>query len=172
MVIDGVSYLTDAVYTIGAQPSKALTDWVADWAAPSYWKPNIEIIVSFDNFNQNQKSKCKIRFSLQNCHGCKTNFERTGLHKHHCRACGEGFCNPCSMHQMPVPARGWTYPVRVCNSCKDILSNKRDARPGKRSIMFIFVYKKISFYCLLSILFMKLQYQLNQTTTKNIEIFV
>lgn len=46
MVIDGVSYLSDTVYSIGAQPSKALTDWVADWAAPSYWKPNTEIIVS------------------------------------------------------------------------------------------------------------------------------
>lgn len=46
MVIDGVSYLSETVYNIGAQPSKALTDWVADWAAPSYWKPNAEIIVS------------------------------------------------------------------------------------------------------------------------------
>lgn len=60
------------------------------------------------------------------------NFERTGLHKHHCRGCGEGFCNPCSKHQMPVPARGWLSPVRVCNSCKDILSKKYDARPGKQ----------------------------------------
>ncbi|XP_055324244.1 zinc finger FYVE domain-containing protein 1-like isoform X2 [Sitodiplosis mosellana] len=109
MVIDGVSYLSETVYNIGAQPSKALTDWVADWAAPSYWKPNAEIIY---------------------CHGCKINFDQTGLHKHHCRACGEGFCNPCSMNQIPVPARGWTSPVRVCNSCKDILSKKRDARPG------------------------------------------
>lgn len=46
MVIDGVSYFTETVYNISAQPSKALTDWVADWAAPSYWKPNAEIIVS------------------------------------------------------------------------------------------------------------------------------
>lgn len=46
MVIDGVNYLSETVYSIGAQPSKALTDWVADWAAPSYWKPNTEIIVS------------------------------------------------------------------------------------------------------------------------------
>lgn len=46
MVIDGVNYLSETVYSIGAQPSKALTEWVADWAAPSYWKPNAEIIVS------------------------------------------------------------------------------------------------------------------------------
>lgn len=46
MVIDGVSYLSETVYSIGAQPSKVLTDWVADKFAPSYWKPNNEIIVS------------------------------------------------------------------------------------------------------------------------------
>lgn len=31
---------------------------------------------------------------------------------------------------MPVPARGWPYPVRVCDSCKDILLKKHDACPG------------------------------------------
>lgn len=46
MMIDGVSYLTETVCNISAQPSKALTEWVADWAAPSYWKPNADIIVS------------------------------------------------------------------------------------------------------------------------------
>lgn len=46
MVIDGVSYLTETVYSISAQPSKALTDWVADKIAPTYWKQNTEIIVS------------------------------------------------------------------------------------------------------------------------------
>lgn len=49
MVVDGVSYLSDAVYNIGAQPSKALTDWVADKFAPAYWKPNPDIIVSATN---------------------------------------------------------------------------------------------------------------------------
>lgn len=48
MVIDGVSYLSETVYSISAQPSKVVTDWVADWAAPSYWKPNAEVIVSFN----------------------------------------------------------------------------------------------------------------------------
>lgn len=45
MMIDGVNYLSETVCNISAQPSKALTEWVADWAAPSYWKPNAEIIV-------------------------------------------------------------------------------------------------------------------------------
>lgn len=46
MVVDGVSYLTETVCNISAQPSKAFTDWVADKIAPSYWKQNSEIIVS------------------------------------------------------------------------------------------------------------------------------
>lgn len=46
MVVDGVNYLTETVCNIGAQPSKAFTDWVADRIAPSYWKANAEIIVS------------------------------------------------------------------------------------------------------------------------------
>lgn len=50
MVIDGVSYFTETVYSIGAQPSKVLTDWVADKIAPSYWKPNTEIIVRIFSF--------------------------------------------------------------------------------------------------------------------------
>lgn len=77
------------------------------------------------------------------------------MHKHHCRGCGEGFCSPCSINQMPVPARGWTYPVRVCNSCKEILSKKRDACPGKFGfayfnsivvIVFIEKSKIVQFY--------------------------
>lgn len=60
MVIDGVSYLTETVYSIGAQPSKVLTDWVADKIAPSYWKPNTDIIVSeiTIKFQMNRLNNC------------------------------------------------------------------------------------------------------------------
>jgi zinc finger FYVE domain-containing protein 1 len=43
-------------------------------------------------------------------------FEPT-VNKHHCRACGEGFCEDCSSNVMPVPERGWMAPVRVCDKC-------------------------------------------------------
>lgn len=51
MVVDGVSYLSETVCNISAQPSKALTEFIADWAAPSYWKPNAEIFVSKQDTN-------------------------------------------------------------------------------------------------------------------------
>ncbi len=46
MALDGVNYLTETVGKISAQPLKAVTSWVADKAAPSYWRPNFDIIVS------------------------------------------------------------------------------------------------------------------------------
>lgn len=139
MVVDGVSYLSETVASIGSQPTKVLGDWIADKIAPSYWKPNHEIIVSSPQlllsvqFRINQTTVDRWFTFTQHCHACKTNFERTGLHKHHCRGCGEGYCSPCSSNQLPVPARGWTYPVRVCNSCHEILQHQKDACPGKRT---------------------------------------
>lgn len=46
IALDGVNYLTETVGKIGSQPLRAVTSWVADRAAPSYWKPNFDIIVS------------------------------------------------------------------------------------------------------------------------------
>nr|XP_033342830.1 zinc finger FYVE domain-containing protein 1-like isoform X1 [Megalopta genalis] len=102
-VIDGVSYISGAVSNVSLQPTKALSAWVADQVAPSYWRPNNEI-------------KC--------CHNCKIVFGSTDT-KHHCRACGEGFCSPCSSKRKSVPHRNWHTPVRVCDNCyaKDTTCN-------------------------------------------------
>ncbi|XP_036339481.1 zinc finger FYVE domain-containing protein 1-like isoform X2 [Rhagoletis pomonella] len=112
MVLDRVSTLGEALPKL--HPN-AVTGWLADWVAPGYWKPNSEII---------------------SCHACQKVFENTGLHKHHCRSCGEGFCHACSQKQMPVPARGWSEPVRVCNSCYTLLQNKPNAVPANTTEAF------------------------------------
>ena len=52
MVLDGVSYLAEAISSIGSKPTKVLSDLLADTVAPSYWKPNAEITVS-EMVNQN-----------------------------------------------------------------------------------------------------------------------
>lgn len=44
-MLDGVSYLTEAVVNAGSQPTKMISAWVADKIAPSYWRPNNEIKV-------------------------------------------------------------------------------------------------------------------------------
>ncbi|XP_014482879.1 PREDICTED: zinc finger FYVE domain-containing protein 1-like [Dinoponera quadriceps] len=96
-VIDGVSYITEAVANVSLQPTKALTAWVADQVAPAYWRPNHEI---------------------KHCHNCKASFGPADA-KHHCRDCGEGFCAQCSSRTKSVPGRNWHTPVRVCDKCYD-----------------------------------------------------
>lgn len=102
-VVDGMSYITEAVTNVSLQPTKAISAWVTDQIAPSYWRPNNEI---------------------KYCYKCKTPFGATDT-KHHCRACGEGFCAQCSSQTKCVPFRNWYTPVRVCDTCymKDTSSN-------------------------------------------------
>ncbi|XP_064556326.1 zinc finger FYVE domain-containing protein 1-like isoform X3 [Drosophila montana] len=111
MVLDSVNSISEAFTNISAPWTKAISGMLADKVAPSYWRPNQEIIL---------------------CHACKRNFEKTGMPKHHCRGCGEGFCHTCSQHRVPVPARGWLQPVRVCNDCHQQLQRKSDTTPGSR----------------------------------------
>ncbi|XP_017787348.1 PREDICTED: zinc finger FYVE domain-containing protein 1-like isoform X2 [Nicrophorus vespilloides] len=94
-VLDGVNMISDAVVSVTSQPTKVITDWVTDKIAPTYWVPNHEIT---------------------HCHKCEIPL-LTNSTKHHCRECGEGFCDKCSSRMQPVPSRGWTYNVRVCDNC-------------------------------------------------------
>ncbi|KAM3852989.1 zinc finger FYVE domain-containing protein 1 isoform 2-T3 [Vipera latastei] len=66
-----------------------------DAARPAYWVPDHEIL---------------------HCHNCRKEFN-IKLSKHHCRACGQGFCDECSHERRAVPSRGWDHPVRVCFNC-------------------------------------------------------
>lgn len=62
---------------------------------------------------------CFVLDSEQSCNQCATSFKDNDT-KHHCRACGEGFCDSCSSKTRPVPERGWgPAPVRVCDNCYD-----------------------------------------------------
>lgn len=72
---------------------------VADATRPEYWTPD-----------ENIKSCCV----------CEVEFGNE-LYKHHCRGCGEGVCGDCSQQRLPVPNKGWDYPVRVCNTCVNSL---------------------------------------------------
>lgn len=69
--------------------------FVKDVARPDYWVPDQDIT---------------------KCHQCSRIFT-PAIPKHHCRACGEGVCGPCSTHNRAVPSRGWDHPVRVCDGC-------------------------------------------------------
>ncbi|XP_046384090.1 zinc finger FYVE domain-containing protein 1-like [Ischnura elegans] len=94
-VLDGVTYISEAVASVSSPPTRIVSSWVADQIAPKYWRPNHEI---------------------KECCVCKRGFD-SGDTKHHCRSCGEGVCADCSANAMPVPKWGWKSPVRVCDLC-------------------------------------------------------
>lgn len=50
------------------------------------------------------------------CYSCGKAFSLT-LRKHHCRECGNIFCDNCTTHKLPLPHRGEVLPVRVCAAC-------------------------------------------------------
>ena len=61
-----------------------------------------------------------VPWSLQECHSCHRTFGDQEK-KHHCRGCGEGFCDECTQYTKPVPERGWgPNPVRVCEKCYNL----------------------------------------------------
>lgn len=94
-VIDGIQYITSTAQSISAKPTRQFGSWVADQIAPSYWVPNSRIT---------------------QCRSCEERFGETDV-KHHCRACGDGFCDKCSSNTCEVPHKGWPTPVRVCDDC-------------------------------------------------------
>ncbi|KAJ3613157.1 hypothetical protein NHX12_019409 [Muraenolepis orangiensis] len=95
-LLDGVNLVAQSVSELSVKPAKAVTSWLTDQIAPAYWKPNSLILT---------------------CHKCQVVFQGNDT-KHHCRACGEGFCDGCSSKAAPIPERGWgPAPVRVCDVC-------------------------------------------------------
>nr|XP_038955025.1 RUN and FYVE domain-containing protein 2 isoform X2 [Rattus norvegicus] len=52
------------------------------------------------------------------CKLCEKEFSLS-KRKHHCRNCGEIFCNACSDNELPLPSS--PKPVRVCDSCHAML---------------------------------------------------
>ncbi|XP_037027047.1 protein RUFY3 isoform X2 [Bradysia coprophila] len=61
------------------------------------------------------------------CRGCNREFSLT-KRKHHCRNCGEIFCNSCSEQLAPLPNDQGQFgkPVRVCDGCWEIINAPRN----------------------------------------------
>uniref|UniRef100_A0A5S6QYU6 Hepatocyte growth factor-regulated tyrosine kinase substrate n=1 Tax=Trichuris muris TaxID=70415 RepID=A0A5S6QYU6_TRIMR len=58
----------------------------------------------------NHCSRCRIQFTLI-------------TRKHHCRNCGQIFCDKCSGKSLPLPHIGIEKDVRVCETCFDKIKN-------------------------------------------------
>lgn len=59
-----------------------------------------------------------------NCKQCSKLFS-VARRKHHCRNCGEIFCAECSDNKMPHPSS--SKPVRVCDTCQEVLLQRYSA---------------------------------------------
>ena len=57
---------------------------------------------------------------VDDCNGCQKGFNLT-VRKHHCRNCGQIFCNECSSRTTAVGNS--RKPVRVCEPCYKELNN-------------------------------------------------
>ena len=91
-------YVGEMMHSAVGMVTGALTyprDVIVESARPVYWVPDAEM---------KRCRKCKLEFSSRES-------------KHHCRACGKGFCEQCSSQRCAVPSRGWDYAVRVCDAC-------------------------------------------------------
>lgn len=58
------------------------------------------------------------------CQGCGTPFH-CHRRRHHCRACGELVCSRCARRRLTLVVMAYDTPVRVCNTCHDILCPPR-----------------------------------------------
>lgn len=66
------------------------------------------------------------------CHHCRSEFSFT-LRKHHCRNCGQIFCNQCSAKMCTLPKFGIEKEVRVCDVCFTSLQKSSAIAPVKRA---------------------------------------
>lgn len=52
----------------------------------------------------------------EKCYSCQAYFTLV-LRRHHCRRCGNVFCDECSSARIPLISAGFHTPVRVCGKC-------------------------------------------------------
>ncbi len=90
----GVSVLS-CWYCVKTHWNVTFAEILRESARPSYWVSDQDI---------------------KTCIVCSIEFGPKVL-IHHCRACGQGVCDDCSLARRAVPSRGWDHPVRVCNTC-------------------------------------------------------
>ncbi|XP_064631483.1 RUN and FYVE domain-containing protein 2-like isoform X2 [Lineus longissimus] len=62
---------------------------------------------------------------VANCKQCQKPFS-VARRKHHCRNCGDIYCNECSDNKMPLPSS--SKPVRVCDNCNTQLLQRYSAK--------------------------------------------
>lgn len=68
---------------------------------------------------------------VSHCNLCRAEFT-ISFRRHHCRNCGRIFCANCSQRSCAIPLRDLNTPVRVCDSCYDVLVPSPSPAPATR----------------------------------------
>ncbi|KAG5280786.1 hypothetical protein AALO_G00064010 [Alosa alosa] len=66
---------------------------------------------------------------VDSCSGCTVRFSLTER-RHHCRNCGQLFCQKCSRFQSEIKRLKISSPVRVCQNCYYNLQHERNSEDG------------------------------------------
>ncbi|OCT58547.1 hypothetical protein XELAEV_180019962mg, partial [Xenopus laevis] len=69
---------------------------------------------------------------MDNCSGCAVRFSLTER-RHHCRNCGQLFCQKCSRFQSEIKRLKISSPVRVCQNCYYNLQHERGTEEATRN---------------------------------------
>uniref|UniRef100_A0A8C9S430 WD repeat and FYVE domain containing 3 n=1 Tax=Scleropages formosus TaxID=113540 RepID=A0A8C9S430_SCLFO len=69
---------------------------------------------------------------VDSCSGCSVRFSLTER-RHHCRNCGQLFCQKCSRFQSEIKRLKISSPVRVCQNCYFNLQHERGSEEGSRN---------------------------------------
>ncbi|XP_053559369.1 WD repeat and FYVE domain-containing protein 3 isoform X2 [Bombina bombina] len=69
---------------------------------------------------------------MDSCSGCTVRFSLTER-RHHCRNCGQLFCQKCSRFQSEIKRLKISSPVRVCQNCYYNLQHERGSEEGSRN---------------------------------------
>lgn len=91
--------------------------YAESYAQPHQWHQ--EQVDLSDSMPSLEFSVKKVEDALRpECPHCDTPFTLT-VRRHHCRLCGDVFCDPCSDHRVNLPLEGPEFekPVRVCDFC-------------------------------------------------------
>jgi hypothetical protein len=62
------------------------------------------------------------------CTGCKKEWDVFMRRRHHCRACGDLFCDECSSKRTELKGQNMRKPVRVCDECHQLEDNFKNAK--------------------------------------------
>ncbi|XP_077131917.1 WD repeat and FYVE domain-containing protein 3 isoform X2 [Ranitomeya variabilis] len=69
---------------------------------------------------------------MDSCSGCAVRFSLTER-RHHCRNCGQLFCQKCSRFQSEIKRLKISSPVRVCQNCYYNLQHERGSEESSRN---------------------------------------